>query len=53
MFRMIDSLYELPHLVLFLATNYALYLHVSGYFHIITDIVHVFGFQLTRTHRNQ
>lgn len=43
---------DLPHLALFLATNYALYLHVSGYFHIITGILHLFGFQLPRTHHN-
>ena len=44
--------YVLPHLVLFLAANYALYLHVSGYLHIIAGILHLFGFQLTRTHHN-
>ena len=43
---------DLPHLALFLATNYALYLHVSGYFHIITGILHLFGFALPRTHDN-
>jgi hypothetical protein len=43
---------DLPHLALFLAANYALYLHVSGYFHIITGIFHLFGFELPRTHHN-
>jgi hypothetical protein len=43
---------DLPHLALFLAANYALYLHVSGYFHIITGVFHLFGFGLPRTHHN-
>jgi hypothetical protein len=43
---------DLPHLALFLATNYALYLHVSGYFHIITGVFHLFGFEVPRTHHN-
>lgn len=46
------QLNDLPHLALFLAANYALYLHVSGYFHIITGIFHLFGFGLPRTHHN-
>lgn len=46
------QLSDLPHLTLFLAANYALYLHVSGYFHIITGIFHLFGFGLPRTHHN-
>jgi hypothetical protein len=43
---------DLPHLALFLAAYYALYLHVSGYFHIITGIFRLFGFELPRTHHN-
>lgn len=43
---------DAPHLLLFLATNYALYLHVSGYFHLITGIFHLFGFELPRTHHH-
>ncbi len=39
-------------LALFLAANYAPLLHVSGYFHIITGIFHLFGFGLPRTHHN-
>jgi hypothetical protein len=39
-------------LALFLAANYALYLRVSGWFHIITGILHLFGFNLPRTHDN-
>jgi hypothetical protein len=43
---------DLPHLLLFLASNYALYLRVSGWFHVITGILHLFGFNLPRTHHN-
>jgi len=43
---------HLPHLALFLATSYALYLHVSGHFHIITGVFRLFGFGLPRTHDN-
>jgi hypothetical protein len=43
---------DVPHLALFLAASYALYLHVSGYFHIITGVFHLFGFELPRTHHN-
>jgi hypothetical protein len=43
---------DLPHLSLFLAANYALYLHVSAYFHIITGVLRLFGFGLPRTHHH-
>ncbi|QJW95526.1 hypothetical protein FTUN_3075 [Frigoriglobus tundricola] len=43
---------DAAHLALFLAANYALYLHVSGYFHIITGVFHLFGFGVPRTHHN-
>jgi hypothetical protein len=43
---------DLPHLMLFLAANYALYLRVSGWFHIITGLLHLYGFNLPRTHHN-
>jgi hypothetical protein len=39
-------------LALFLASNYALYLRVSGWFHFITGFLHLFGFNLPRTHHN-
>lgn len=42
---------DVPHLALFLAANYALYLHVSGYFHLITGVFHLFGFRLPPTHQ--
>ncbi|MFO0843087.1 MAG: hypothetical protein U0797_11945 [Gemmataceae bacterium] len=43
---------DLPHLALFLAANYALYLHVSAHFHIITGVFHLFGYELPRTHNH-
>jgi hypothetical protein len=46
----VHELTDLPHLVLFLAANYALYLRVSGHFHLIVGILHLFGFHLPRTH---
>lgn len=41
---------DLPTLAVFMAANYALYLHVSAYFHIITGVFRLFGFGLPRTH---
>src|SRR5262249_43180726 len=46
------ELRDLGHLALFLATNYALYLRVSAWFHLITGLLHLFGFNLPRTHHN-
>ncbi len=46
------QLTDLPHFLFFLGTNYALYLRVSGWFHIITGMLHLFGFNLPRTHQN-
>ncbi len=43
---------DAPTLLLFLATGYALYLRVSGSFHLITGLLHLFGFRLPRTHHN-
>ncbi len=43
---------DVPYAALFLAANYALYLHVSGNFHIVTGVLHLFGFMLPRTHHN-
>ena len=44
------DLIDLEYLALFLVTNYALYLRISGYFHIITGLLHLFGYDLPRTH---
>lgn len=39
-------------LFLYLVTNLLLYLRVSGQFHIIVGILHLFGFNLPETHHN-
>jgi hypothetical protein len=44
------EMHDVPHVALFMATNYALYLQVSGQFHLIAGILHLFGFNLPRTH---
>ncbi len=44
------ELYDVPHVALFMVTNFALYLHVSGQFHLIAGLLHLFGFDLPRTH---
>lgn len=44
------ELTDLPRLAIFMATNYALYLQVSGQFHLVTGLLHLFGFNLPRTH---
>ncbi|MGD9855100.1 MAG: hypothetical protein AB7U20_09145, partial [Planctomycetaceae bacterium] len=46
------ELYDVPHLAWFMVTNYALYLQVSGQFHLITGLLHLFGFDLPRTHHH-
>ncbi|MBC7897215.1 MAG: hypothetical protein H7066_17495 [Cytophagaceae bacterium] len=38
-------------LVQFLLANFALYLRVSGQFHLIVGLLHLFGFRLPETHR--
>ncbi len=51
--NLVPSSYELvdvPHIALFMLTNYALYLQVSGQFHLVTGLLHLFGFNLPRTH---
>lgn len=44
------ELHDVMHLAWFMVSNYALYLHVSGQFHLITGLLHLFGFDLPRTH---
>ena len=41
-----------PDLVQFFVMNYSLYLNVSGQFHLICGMLHLFGFNLPRTHNN-
>ena len=38
-------------LVRYLLANFALYLRVSGQFHLIVGVLHLFGFRLPETHR--
>ena len=38
-------------LVMYLVANYGLYLRVSGQFHLITGLLHLFGFRLPESHR--
>ncbi|MFN8706306.1 MAG: SGNH/GDSL hydrolase family protein, partial [Planctomyces sp.] len=46
----INELRNIGQIAGFLMANYALYLQVSGQFHLITGILHLFGFDLPRTH---
>lgn len=39
-----------PELVRYLIANFALYLRISGQFHLIIAILHMFGFNLPETH---
>jgi D-alanyl-lipoteichoic acid acyltransferase DltB (MBOAT superfamily) len=41
---------DVPDLVQFLTSNFLLYLRVSGQFHVIVGILHLFGFNLPPTH---
>jgi len=41
---------SLTDTALFLSMNYALYLRVSGHFHVICGLLHLFGYNLPRTH---
>lgn len=45
-----DSITSFNQLLLFLATNYGLYLHVAGQFHISIGILHLFGYGLPKSH---
>jgi len=38
-------------IVQYLVANFGLYLRVSGQFHVITGMLHLFGFRLPETHR--
>ena len=46
----INDLQNVKQIAIFIVTNYALYLQVSGQFHVITGLLHLFGFDLPRTH---
>ena len=42
---------DLYGVVLFVVSTYALYLRISGQFHLIVGVLHLFGFNLPETHR--
>lgn len=44
------ELHDIRQIAVFAATNYALYLQVSGQFHLVTGLLHLFGFNLPPTH---
>ena len=44
------AVHSLSDVLLYLAANYALYLRVSGNFHVICGVLHLFGWNLPRTH---
>jgi hypothetical protein len=44
------ELHSLGDLVQFLLATFLLYLRVSGQFHLITGVLHLFGFRLPETH---
>ena len=47
-----DEVHGFETLARFVVSNYLLYLHVSGQFHIACGMLHLFGFQLPETHRD-
>jgi D-alanyl-lipoteichoic acid acyltransferase DltB (MBOAT superfamily) len=46
-----DAITSLPQLILVMVLTYALYLRVSGQFHIIVGSLHLFGYDLPETNR--
>ena len=44
-----EAVSNTPELVRFLITNFALYLRISGQFHLVIGILHLFGFNLPVT----
>jgi len=46
-----SAIESLPMLVKVMLLTYLLYLHVSGTFHIIVGMLHLFGYDLPETHR--
>jgi D-alanyl-lipoteichoic acid acyltransferase DltB (MBOAT superfamily) len=45
-----DEVVDADSLVQFLVANFLLYLRISGYFHLIIGMLHLFGFGLPETH---
>ena len=47
-----SKVHNLASLSCYIVSNYLLYLEVSGQFHIACGMLHLYGFQLPRTHHN-
>ncbi len=47
-----DEVHSPATLAAFIVCNYLLYLKVSGHFHIACGMLHLFGYQLPKTHNN-
>ena len=47
-----SKVHNLASLSCYMVSNYLLYLEVSGQFHVACGMLHLFGFQLPRTHHN-
>jgi hypothetical protein len=46
----IESVFDARDVAEFMVATYLLYLHVSGQFHLIVGVLHMFGFNLPETH---
>lgn len=47
-----EEIHDFGSLAAYLVCNYLLYLHVSGQFHIACGLLHVYGYDLPKTHHN-
>jgi alginate O-acetyltransferase complex protein AlgI len=47
-----SRVHNLTSLSCYMVSNYLLYLEVSGQFHVACGMLHLYGFQLPRTHHN-
>ncbi|HJQ14245.1 MAG TPA: hypothetical protein VJ830_05795 [Anaerolineales bacterium] len=45
-----EAVTNTPELVRYLISNFALYIRISGQFHLIIGLLHLFGFNLPETH---
>src|SRR5262249_10103276 len=48
----VDEINSVPRLLWWMVATYLLYLRVSGQFHVIVGILHLFGYDLPETNRN-
>jgi len=47
-----DHVHEIGTLAQYMVTTFLLYLQISGQFHLIVGLLHLFGFNLPETHHN-